>query len=240
MHKKAFILCSISVFIILFAACKHELPPAAGTSPITVPGGGTTGGGGTGSNLVCFESDILPIFQTNCAKANCHDAASHQEGYVFNSYANIIRKGIEPGDANDSKVYEVLFETGNDKMPQAPNPDLTAAQKTLIGKWINEGARNTTNCGSSTGCDVNLFKYNADIKPIFASNCTGCHGGTNPDGGINLTVYEVVKTVGLNGRLVGAITHTPGYQPMPRNANKLSDCRINQIKNWVSAGALNN
>lgn len=243
MNRKSWILAIIIIFIVTFAACKHDPPLSTEIPPPTVPGGGggtPGGGGGTGTTLVCFETDILPIFQTNCAKASCHDAASHQKGYVFDSYANIVRNGIKPGDANDSKVYQVLFETGNDKMPRPPNPDLSPAQKALIGKWINEGAQNTTNCGNSSGCDISLFKYNADIKPILATNCTGCHGGTAPSGGINLTVYEVVKNVGLSGRLVGAITHAPGFQPMPRNANKLSDCKITQIKNWVSAGAQNN
>ena len=82
-------------------------------------------------------------------------------------------------------MYKVLFETGNDKMPQPPNPDLSAAQKALIGRWINEGARNTTNCGSN--CDTTQFKFAANINVILTSNCIGCHGGTAPSGNINLS-----------------------------------------------------
>jgi mono/diheme cytochrome c family protein len=244
MNKLAIFFSLVFFAIVCFISCKHDIPEGSVTPPPIVnppsnPGGGGGTGGGTGSNLVCFETDVLPIFQTNCAKSGCHDAASHQKGYVFDNYANIVRDGIEPGNAGDSEVYEVLFETGNDKMPRPPNPDLSPAQKALIGRWINEGAQNTRNCNTGS-CDPSLFKFNADIKPILATNCTGCHSGGAPSAGINLTSYDVVKQVAQNGRLVGAITHAAGYSPMPKNANKLSDCKINQIKNWVAAGAPNN
>jgi len=39
--------------------------------------------------------------------------------------------------------------------------------------------------------------------------------------------------------LMKSLDHT-GYYPMPKGGNKLSDCEINQVKNWINAGALNN
>ena len=224
---------TILTFILLFAACKHTAPEQVVPPP---PSGG--GGGGTGSTLVCFESEVLPIFQSNCAKSGCHDAVTHEKGYVLDSYANIIRKGIVVGSATNSEIYEVLFETGNDKMPPAPNPDLTPAQKALIGRWINEGARNTTNC--STGCDTTQYKYGANISLIMSNNCTGCHGGTAPSANINLTTHAGVSAQANNGRLSGAITHSAGYSPMPKNASKLSECQITQVMKWVADGAPNN
>jgi uncharacterized membrane protein len=202
------------------------------------PGTGGTGGTGTGSTLVCFQSEVLPLFQSNCAKSGCHDAASHKGDYTLDSYNNIIREGIVPGRATNSKIYQVLFESGSDKMPPAPNADLTAAQKAIIGKWINEGAKNTINCG--TACDTTQFKFSTTISPILASNCVGCHSGTAPSAGITLSTYQSVKGQVTNGRLWGAVTHSPGYSPMPKNAAKLSDCQLTQIKKWIDAGALNN
>ncbi|MEO7263344.1 MAG: c-type cytochrome domain-containing protein [Ferruginibacter sp.] len=227
------------VSLIVFAsaclyACKHE--PL--TTVVPDPGTGGTGGTGTGSTLVCFQSEVLPIFQSNCAKSGCHDAASHQKGYTLDSYNNIISEGIVPGRATNSKIYKVLFETGSDKMPPPPNADLTSAQKAIIGKWINEGAKNTINCG--TTCDTTQFKYGANISVILSTNCTGCHGGTAPSAGINLTNYPGVKNQVTNGRLLGAVTHSPGYSPMPKNAAKLNECQLTQIRKWINAGALNN
>ena len=224
------------VIVMVMYACKHEPPAAAIPAPGT--GGGGSGTGGTGSTLVCFESDVLPIFQTNCAKAGCHDAATHQNNYVLDNYANIVRDGIVPGRATNSEIYKVLFETGSKKMPQPPNADLTTAQKAIIGKWINEGARNTTNCG--TACDTTQFRYAANISVILSTNCTGCHSGPTPSAGINLSNYFGVRAQATNGRLYGAITHTAGFSPMPKNAAKLSDCQITQVRKWIAAGILNN
>ena len=233
MKKLLAVALTIIILVFVFGACKHTPP-----DQIVPPPASGGGGGGTGNTTVCFETEILPIFQSNCAKSGCHDAITHEKDYIFDSYANIIREGIVFGNATNSEVYEVLFETGNDKMPPAPNPDLTPAQKALIGKWINEGAVNTTNCGTS--CDTAQFKYGANISLIMSNYCTGCHGGTAPSANINLTTHAGVSAQATNGRLTGAITHTAGYSPMPKNAAKLSDCQIIQVKNWVAAGAPNN
>ncbi len=217
-------------FIALVNSCKHEPPiSAVNSSPVSGP---------VPNNGVCFESDILPLFKSNCAKSGCHDAATHEEDLILDSYANIMRKDIVPGKADNSKIYKVLFETGSKKMPPAPNADLTATQKALIAKWINEGAKNTVNCSST--CDTTQFKYSANIAPILSTYCTGCHAGTAPSGGIDLSNYTNVKAQATNGRLVGAVTQAAGYSPMPKDAAKLSECQLVQIRKWVAAGALNN
>jgi hypothetical protein len=230
MKKILFIAAVIVLVAIVINACKHEAPPVVvDTTPIPGP---------VPNNGVCFETEILPLFQSNCAKAGCHDAITHQNDLVFDSYANIVKRKIVPGNAGASKIYKVLFETGSDKMPPAPNTDLTAAQKALIGKWINEGAKNTVNC--NTNCDTAQFKYGANISVIMGTYCTGCHSGPAPSGNINLSNYAGVKLQVTNARLVGAITHAVGFSPMPQSGGKLSDCQITQIKKWVAAGALNN
>lgn len=215
--------------ILLFNSCTHEPPVAFTASPAPTPGGAAE---------VCFESDILPLFQSRCALSGCHDATTHQNNYMFDSYANIIRNDLTPGNATTSKIYQVLFETGKDKMPPLPNADLTTAQKALIGRWINEGAKNTNNCAQH--CDSTNFKYAAQISVIMNTYCVGCHAGILPAGGVILNTYTGVNQVAISGRLTGAVSHAPGYSPMPKNTNKLSDCQITQIRNWVNAGALNN
>ena len=229
MKKTYCILTVLIIALTVINACKHEIPQAITGSPAPVPGG-------TGE--VCFEAQILPIFQSNCAKSGCHDAATHEKDYVFDSYINIIRKDVRPGNAANSKVYKVLFETGDKKMPPLPNSDLTTDQKALIGKWINEGAKNTVTCGSV--CDSNQFKYSTNVSVIMGTYCLGCHSGSAPSGGINLSAYNGVRNVAISGRLVGAVSHAPGYSPMPKNASKLSTCQITQIRKWVSSGSPNN
>ena len=233
MKKAFYILLVLLGSIVFINSCKHEPTVDPSTTIIVTP---PPVNGGT--NMVCFQSDVLPLFQSNCAKSGCHDAASHQDGYVFDSYANIIKKDVKPGRATDSKVYKVLFETGNDKMPPPPNADLTSQQKALIGRWINEGAKNTINC--NTNCDSTQFKYGANVSVIISAYCLGCHSGGSPSAGINLSTWAGVNQVAISGRLVGAVSHAPGYSPMPKNTAKLSECQIAQIRKWVNAGALNN
>lgn len=240
--KKLLIVTSVIVSVVLYA-CKHTPPDVPAFTPPGAGGGGT--GSGTGSTAICFESEILPLFQSNCAKSNCHDATTHADGYILNSYDNLFKKegklvrdNIRPGSPENSKLYEVLFETGNDKMPPPGNTDLTANQKNLIATWIREGAKNTTNC--NTSCDSSQFKYAANIKPILENYCTGCHSGSSPASGIDLTTYTNVKPVATSGLLYGVVAHLPGFNPMPKGTlTNIPACEIAQIRKWVQAGANN-
>lgn len=89
-------------------------------------------------------------------------------------------------------------------------------------------------------CSTADMSYADDILPIISGNCYGCHGNDIVTAGIDLEGYTDLKVRVDNGDLVGAITHAPGYTPMPYNQPKLSDCDINKIKAWIQSGAPNN
>jgi hypothetical protein len=217
--------------ILLAGSCIHE----PFIDPTSLNNGEPNTPGCTTNGLVCFESSVLPIFLSSCAKSGCHDAANHEEGYVLNNYNNIIRKGISPGNASGSKLYNILFKTGEDQMP--PDAPLSKAQKDSIAAWINQGAKNTTNCNCS--CDATQFTFTAIVQPIINNQCVGCHKSGSLGGNIDLSTYALIKAQVTNGKLLGSITQAVGYSAMPKGS-KLSDCQINQIKNWINASALNN
>ncbi len=83
-------------------------------------------------------------------------------------------------------------------------------------------------------CDTTTITYSFSVNPILTANCTGCHSGANAPNGVRLDTYEGVKIQVLNGFLVGVITHSAGYSPMPKNGTKLSDCSINKIRKWIA------
>ena len=246
----------VMLVFIGFTACKHEanLPVPANNGNDSTnnnnTGNDTTGNGNTNDTTgnvvdtsICFERDILPIFLSNCAKSGCHDAASHEEGYILDNYNNIMSTGdddgIIPFDANESEIYEAITEDDLDKrMPQYPNPALSSAQVNLIRRWINEGAQNGTNC--AVLCDTNSFTFSAAINPILQQNCIGCHNNSLQSGGVNLSTYSGASVVAQNGRLLGAIKHQSGYAPMPQGGAQLQSCKIKQVEKWVAAGAQNN
>lgn len=236
-----YIILAAALLLIGAESCKHEPVLPEGEQPV---GGGTGNGGGNSTpcdpNTVYFQNDVLPILISNCAMAGCHDPGSHQDGVILNSYGALMNSDIvEPGDAEDSDLYEVITENDPSKiMPRPPASPLTQAQINTIMTWIEQGAQNNV-CNAAT-CDTFNVTYNLSVKPIIQNNCQGCHSGSAPSGGINLSTHAGLQAVALNGKLYGAVNHASGYSPMPKNGNKLQQCDIRKIKLWVDAGAPNN
>lgn len=240
MKKFTYIIASVILLIISFYSCTHSAEDLL-TTPVTNPGSGT----GTpiptqtcSSDTTYFQNKVLPLLISSCAKSDCHDAISHQDGIELTSYQKIMSTAdVDPGDPDGSKLYRVLNETDIDKiMPRPPSTPLSQAEKNIIYNWILQGAKNN----ACNDCDTTTITWSAAVFPIINTNCKGCHNPAFLSGGIDLTVYSNVKTIALNGTLIGVIDHQPGYPPMPNGAPKLNDCKITQIKKWIAAGALQN
>ncbi|WP_242919864.1 hypothetical protein [Pontibacter liquoris] len=89
-------------------------------------------------------------------------------------------------------------------------------------------------------CDTSNVTFSATLTPIFKANCYSCHSTAIATHGVVLDTYAGVKRQVDDGKLLGVITHAPGYPPMPQGGAKLSDCTIAKIKKWVDDGAPNN
>ena len=231
----------MSASIAFIASCKHELdhPDDAG-NPIDTTGNpnDTVVPPPPVDTMVCFESEILPLFVSNCAMPGCHDAITHEEGLRLYDYAHIIQD-IVPNQPTQGDLMEVILETDPDKiMPPPPSNPLSSAQIALIQQWINQGAQNTTNCANT--CDTTAFTYSADIAPIMSSYCNGCHSGTFPSGGINTVSWANLQTIVTDGSLLGSVQHNTNFSAMPKNTAKMDDCNITKIRKWIQAGAPNN
>jgi hypothetical protein len=232
--------------IVLFntTAC-HRDPVYIGELPIDPID--TSGGGGTvivhpcSPDSVYFEQQLLPILQSNCAVPSCHDAASHEEGIIYDSYTNTRNTGkISLSNPAGSKMYKVLSDPDpDDRMPPAPRAALSAEQKALVLKWMQQGALNI-HCDAA--CDTTNVKFSTVIKPLIATKCQGCHSASSPGGGIQLTTYAEIKAQVSNQKLWGSITHDSGYKPMPYPAGsaKMPQCELDQVRIWIQAGSPNN
>lgn len=226
----------------VFEACKHEIP---GGLPVIDPVGGGVqtpvnsspgvSGRSCSADTVYFANAIMPLLNASCAMAGCHDAISHAEGLNLTSYSGIMRI-VSAGSANGSKLYSVINTTGSNRMPPPPKLAMTAAQKSTIQKWINQGAKNNV-CDA---CDTSNFKYSTAIQPLIQNKCVGCHNSASLGGGIDLSSYAAVKVVALNGKLFGSVNWSAGFSAMPKGSAKSPDCEIQQIKKWVDAGSPNN
>ncbi len=230
MKKISLSLVSMFVGIIFFLSCKHEIPLFSEPTPIP----GSTGIS-CSIDTVYFANSILPLINSGCATVGCHNVANHAGDIVLNNYST-IRKYANPGNASSSKLYKVLFLTGNDRMPRPPAPAFTTVQADVIKKWINQGAKNN----GCDNCDTIDFKYSTAIKPLLQSKCVGCHNPTSLGGNIDLSTYAVTKVSVLNGKLYGSINWSTGFSPMPKSSVKMPTCEIIQVKKWIDAGSLNN
>jgi len=90
------------------------------------------------------------------------------------------------------------------------------------------------------GCDTSNVTYSKSVTTILKNNCYSCHFGNAALGNIELNTYETTIIRVTDESLLGTIKHQNGYQAMPENAAKLSDCDIAQIEAWINDGAKNN
>jgi len=226
MLKKLIIAATLlTVIVIAIPSCQH----AAWVMPVSER---------TGDPNICFERDILPIFQSNCSRGGCHDAGSRKGGYVLDNYANVMKKGIVPGNPAASVIWQSVSMNvfGVDPMPRDA-PGLTEDELYLVRQWIATGAIDSGGC-STSNCDTNNFTYSTAIAPMIQTHCIGCHASSSASG--SLADYASVKNAAVNGRLIGDIQHLAGYNAMPQSGAMLEDCQITQVLKWVAAGAPNN
>jgi mono/diheme cytochrome c family protein len=97
--------------------------------------------------------------------------------------------------------------------------------------------------GPAITCDTTAVKYSGRVSAILSANCYSCHAAAvaNSAGGGNMLDSYTRLTPYINsGLLLNVILHTNGYDPMPKNAAKLSDCDIATIRTWIRNGAPNN
>lgn len=89
-------------------------------------------------------------------------------------------------------------------------------------------------------CDTSNVKYSVQIANTIAASCISCHSGAGASGGIRLNTYTDVRNSAMSGRLLGSITHAPGFRAMPDFSPKLPECRIAEIRTWIRNGMLDN
>jgi len=188
---------------------------------------------------ICFETEILPIFVSNCTTSGCHNTIDREDGYDLTYYGGIM-SGIKPYNTGKSKHLEYMKERGDGQMPPLPSEPVSDENMALIEEWINKGAPNTSNCENGSCDSLSNISYAFDIKPIMETYCNGCHNGSSGGGGYDLTTYSGVKFSVNDGSLLGSVRFDSGYEPMPLNSGKISSCRIKTIETWIAEGAPDN
>lgn len=87
--------------------------------------------------------------------------------------------------------------------------------------------------------NIEVVKYNNDVKTIIDNNCIICHhSGTNPLGPFPLETFEQVKDKAQNGALLERI-ELPNADPagMPQTG-RMPQATIDVITAWADNGFL--
>ena len=192
--------------------------------------------------VLCFDTDVLPVFKNNCAISGCHDGS--REGRALNTYASISMM-VTPGKPNSSRLYQAITGSGEHIMP--PSAPLSLHNRTIVRVWIEQGA-------GDISCDTTLQGtggathacYSRDIQPVLISHCamSGCHDATSHAEGYIFSTYTSTLNAVNPGspstsRLYQVIT-TSGENKMPPSTKpQLTSAQIDSIRAWISYGALN-
>ncbi|TWT91380.1 DUF1549 domain-containing protein [Neorhodopirellula pilleata] len=115
---------------------------------------------------VSYHTEIVPIFRTHCF--GCHQNAKQLGEYRMTEFADLVRGGetgqaaIVPGDAEASYLYtQIVSHDGVAEMPKPPRKPLHRTEVELIGRWINQGAKNDSP-------EPQGPRYSADDPPHYA------------------------------------------------------------------------
>lgn len=102
----------------------------------------------------------------------------------------------------------------------------------------DDGGKTNAEYISATDCTGTSPTYTADIKPILDAKCasSGCHGGSAPAHGLNLSTYELTKRDFNVHALICSIKQDSGCDAMPQGGSKLGDGDIKKIICWAKNG----
>ncbi|HEX3450309.1 MAG TPA: PSD1 and planctomycete cytochrome C domain-containing protein, partial [Isosphaeraceae bacterium] len=88
-----------------------------------------------------LERDVLPLLKARCLK--CHSPLKSKGKLNLSGPRSLARGGssgpvIAPGNLDESTLWDLV---SNDEMPPRPEEPLSADEKRLLRRWIEQGAR---------------------------------------------------------------------------------------------------
>jgi hypothetical protein len=134
--------------------------------------------------------------------------------------------------------FEVSFAT------EIPYPHEIMSWKRTFGLIMTTGFL-------SAGTAPGEVLFNRDIRPIFAKNCTACHGGVKEAGGISFIFRERLLAEGESGT-IPVVPRKPEISemirrvkskdadeimPQPKHGPPLSSGDIATLEQWIKEGA---
>jgi len=167
---------------------------------------------------VSFRGDVVPIITSG--GCGCHNNGKISNAVAFSHVDTIFYDAI--------LARTGLFKTwvNGGTHPGGGAIDFNATQKSIVKKWIDEGAQD-----DGGGCTVTgAITYNANISPIYLTTCKGstCHAGI----AVPLDYSKMVakKTVLMD------MMNSNGASGHPGPVLSLSSCTVKIFNAWIAQG----
>jgi hypothetical protein len=167
---------------------------------------------------VSFRGEVVPII--TAGPCGCHNNGIGTRAVQFSHYDTVFY------DAILARAFVLDTMARFDRHPGGGVIYFTDNQKSLITKWIKEGAKD-----DGGGCTVTgVITYNSKIQPIYNTTCKGstCHGGI-------ALALDYTKMV-TNKTVLTTMMNTGGSNGHPGGTLSLSSCTINIFKEWIAQG----
>ncbi|MDH3207376.1 MAG: hypothetical protein OEO79_12315 [Gemmatimonadota bacterium] len=94
---------------------------------------------------------------------------------------------------------------------------------------------------------VGPVSYASQVAPLFAAQCTSCHGDETQEAGLALHTYDAVMKGSEYGTVIEAgnpdeslLLDMIAAGEMPQEADAMSAEEVALIRSWIAAGASNN
>ena len=201
-----------------------------------------------GQEIPRFESEVLPIFETNCLA--CHGATLQQNGLDLRTQESVVKGGesgsaVEPGSAEQSLLYEKV-RTGS--MPLG-GERLKVEEIEAIRRWIEAGALKE---GQEARPSKIVKVTDRDVMvPILHVRCAACHGKRKQEGGLDVRTRASLLKGGKSGpaifpgrpeesllikRIVSEEMPPPEWQ-LKFSVRPVTSAELEKLRQWIAAGA---
>jgi len=141
-----------------------------------------------------FETDVRPLLLAKCLR--CHGDKGRKGELDLRTLASVLKGGesgvvVVPGHPEKSLLYEKVRDG---LMPPGKKDRLNEAQREIIRRWIEQGAR-----GRVAGQEPQPASTQHDVIPILLRRCTVCHGARQREGGLDLRTKAALLRGGKSG-----------------------------------------
>ena len=207
---------------------------------------------GSAQTVPRFESDILPIFESNCFF--CHAGGVRQAGLDLRTPESVLKGGgsgpaVTPGAAESSLLFEKVL---SGEMPSGGNK-LDPEKIELIRQWIDSGASIETEDSRRLVAEPDL-EHPSEREVLFtilAVKCLPCHGRRIQQGELDARTRAGLLKGGKSGPAIVPgkpdqsllIKRIESDEMPPREAQSgysvrpITSSELEKLRRWIAAGA---